>query len=868
MSTAGVAPSPSVLDISRRNPQEDFELLERVGSGTYGHVYKASNVQTGELVAIKIIKIEPGDDFSVIQQEILTMKECTHPNIVAYHGSYLRRDKLWICMEFCGGGSVQDIYQATGPLTEQQISYICRETLQGLAYLHSNGKIHRDIKGANILLTDHGDVKLADFGVSAQITATMAKRKSFIGTPYWMAPEVAAVERKGGYNELCDVWAMGITAIELAELQPPLYDLHPMRALFLMSKSSFPPPKLKDKQKWSPMFHSFVKIALTKNPKKRPTAEKLLMHSFCQQTLPHSIPMELLQRCSDLEPVAPTPDPDEEDVETDISVPQRIRSNKRTRAERTLSELNFNQMKFELPLRKETEPFTETESLSSSLLWMHFSSTKNNPSQGVGSENEDESCLSVRSTIAFTPSHKPCDPDNLCKEPAVEGASITPAHQDTSFASELTVSGTETQGNEPANPQLLKHAPQDPSMFQGLPGGEIETMESYDDSQEEKISFPTGKDGCTSETWCHGLPPTPEVHMGACFSKVFNGCPLHIHCATSWVHPDTRDQHIILGADEGIYTLNLNELHEATMEQLYPRRCVWLYVLNNVLVTISGKARQLCSHSLLGLFEQARRDQRLSIHIPTPRLPQRMLPRRFAVSTKIPNTKGCQKGSVVRNPYTGCKFLCGALLTGVVLLQWYEPLQKFMLVKYVEVNLPKPFRVFELLIVPEHEFPLACVAVGPPRSTKFALRFDTLNLSSGSYSSAESTPVPSIDQLDVVLVNQLERNTILVCFSSNIKIVTFDGHLKPSERFASELKFNFDIEDLVCLQDSILAFWKHGMQGRSFTSNEVTQEITDPSHVFRLLGSDRVVVLESRPTEQPSADSNLYILAGHENSFG
>uniref|UniRef100_A0A8B9YUJ6 Protein kinase domain-containing protein n=1 Tax=Bos mutus grunniens TaxID=30521 RepID=A0A8B9YUJ6_BOSMU len=135
---------------------------------------------------------------------------------------------------------------------------------------------HRDIKGANLLLTLQGDVKLADFRVSGELTASVAKRRSFIGTPYWMAPEVAAVERKGGYNELCDVWALGITAIELGELQPPLFHLHPMRALMLMSKSSFQPPKLRDKTRWTQNFHHFLKLALTKNPKKRPTAERLL----------------------------------------------------------------------------------------------------------------------------------------------------------------------------------------------------------------------------------------------------------------------------------------------------------------------------------------------------------------------------------------------------------------------------------------------------------------------------------------------------------------------------------------------------------------------------------------------------------------
>ena len=246
----------------------------------YNMEFQAKRLSTSEQAAIKVIKLEPGDDFSIIQQEILMMKDCRHPNIVAYFGSYLRRDKLWICMEYCGGGSLQDIYHITGPLSEKQIAFMSRETLQGLAYLHSMQKMHRDIKGANILLTENADVKLADFGVSAQITQTLGKRKSFIGTPYWMAPEVAAVERKGGYNHLCDIWAVGITAIELAELQPPMFDLHPMRALFLMSKSGYKPPTLKDKDKWSQKFHSFVKECLIKNPKKRPPAERMLYHEF------------------------------------------------------------------------------------------------------------------------------------------------------------------------------------------------------------------------------------------------------------------------------------------------------------------------------------------------------------------------------------------------------------------------------------------------------------------------------------------------------------------------------------------------------------------------------------------------------------
>ncbi|OWK15931.1 MAP4K1 [Cervus elaphus hippelaphus] len=317
-------------DIFNRDPRDHYDLLQRLGGGTYGEVFKAREKVTGDLVALKMVKMEPDDDVSTLQKEILILKTCRHANIVAYHGSYLWLQKLWICMEFCGAGSLQDIYQVTGSLSELQISYVCREVLQGLAYLHSQKKIHRDIKGANILINDAGEVRLADFGISAQIGATLARRLSFIGTPYWMAPEVAAVALKGGYNELCDIWSLGITAIELAELQPPLFDVHPLRVLFLMTKSGYQPPRLKDKGKWSAAFHNFVKVTLTKSPKKRPSATKMLTHQLVSQPgLSRGLILDLLDKLRNPGKGAPVGEIEDEEPELPPVIPRRIRSTHR-----------------------------------------------------------------------------------------------------------------------------------------------------------------------------------------------------------------------------------------------------------------------------------------------------------------------------------------------------------------------------------------------------------------------------------------------------------------------------------------------------------------------------------------------------------
>ncbi|XP_029376335.1 mitogen-activated protein kinase kinase kinase kinase 3 isoform X6 [Echeneis naucrates] len=942
----------SSVDLSRRNPQEDFELIQRIGSGTYGDVYKARNVNTGELAAIKVIKLEPGEDFAVVQQEIIMMKDCKHSNIVAYFGSYLRRDKLWISMEYCGGGSLQDIYHVTGPLSESQIAYMSRETLQGLYYLHYKGKMHRDIKGANILLTDNGYVKLADFGVSAQITATLAKRKSFIGTPYWMAPEVAAVERKGGYNQLCDIWAVGITAIELAELQPPMFDLHPMRALFLMTKSNFQPPKLKDKLKWTNNFHHFVKLALTKNPKKRPTAEKLLQHPFVSQPLSRTLAIELLDRANNPDHSTFNDfDDDDPEPESPVSVPHRIRSTSRsTREGKTLSEINFGQVKFDPPLRKETEPHHEPDL---QLEYGHDSPSLLGGNKSLLKSVEEELQQSKSSTIMRpkVPPPLPPKPKSICssQQQQQQKQDDSQSHSEDDGGGGGTIkrcpvpetpSPARPASNVPPRPpppKLPPHrrsslgndspkrtdvensAPEDDGSFRHFwewlhtPHTEEELEEAWEVLKEVKEeqekeeesnglnsphngerdspadrqstmppSVPIRKDKKdVLKPISNGLPPTPKVHMGACFSKVFNGCPLKIHCATSWINPDTRDQYLIFGAEEGIYTLNLNELHETTMEQLFPRRCTWLYVMNNCLLSISGKASQLYSHSLSGLFEQARQLQKLPVPIPTHKLPDKMIPRKFAVSNKIPDTKGCQKCCVVRNPYTGHKYLCGAFQSSVMLLEWVESMQKFMLIKNIDFPLPCPLEVFEMLVVPEQTYPLICVAVSKGTELNQVVRFGTVNPNStSSWFTEADTP-----QTCVIHVTQLERDTILVCLDRCIKIVNLQGRLKSSRKLSAELTFNFQIESIVCLQDSVLAFWRHGMQGRSFKTNEITQEISDSTRIFRLLGSDRradcrdpddedrglslprVVVLESRPTDNPTAHSNLYILAGHENSY-
>lgn len=167
--------------------------------------------------------------------------------------------------------------------------------------------------------------------------------------------------------------------------------------------------------------------------------------------------------------------------------------------------------------------------------------------------------------------------------------------------------------------------------------------------------------------------------MGACFSKVFNGCPLHINCTASWISPETRDQHIIIGADEGIFTLNMNEIHDAVIDQIYPRRTIWLYVIKDVLMSLSGKSSQLYRHDLIALHSK-QATSRFTLQLHMQKIPEKLVPRKFALTTKVPDTKGCLQCCVIRNPYNGYKYLCGRVTSGIFLMQWYgEYKQTFQL---------------------------------------------------------------------------------------------------------------------------------------------------------------------------------------------
>lgn len=262
--------------VSKEDPNELYTDVLKIGEGAAGEVFVATNIKTGNKVALKKMALND-ESMELLITEILIMKTSKHPNIVEFIDSYVVRDQIWVAMEYMGSGCLTEVIDQADscPMSEAQMAYVALESCKALHYIHTLHRVHRDIKSDNLLISETGEIKIADFGYAAQLTQRKQKRNTVVGTPYWMAPELI---RGMDYDTKVDIWSLGIMMMEMAEGEPPYMEFPPLRALFLITTKGI--PDLKEAHSWSPEFQDFLRLCLAKNTSDRPEAAALLKHPF------------------------------------------------------------------------------------------------------------------------------------------------------------------------------------------------------------------------------------------------------------------------------------------------------------------------------------------------------------------------------------------------------------------------------------------------------------------------------------------------------------------------------------------------------------------------------------------------------------
>ncbi|CAH8456864.1 unnamed protein product [Schistosoma turkestanicum] len=934
--------------VKPNDPKEEYKILAPIGSGTYGDVFKAVHRERRTLVAVKVMKIDLKDDIRSICQEIHTLRECRHPNIVQFYGSYLRNNKLWICMEYCGGQSMQDIYLYTRrPLEEDCIAFVSRETLQGLDFMHNRGRIHRDIKGANILLTDDGHVKVADFGVAAQLSTSIAKRTTLIGTPYWSPlfhsfikcclikaerrrPDAATMlthnfitnphlstlltqrllcYRRQLESSTKNTYSHGDTEISISSKKNP-----PSGINFISPKNHEPPipnsvmptPVQQDEFTKSPPVND---LSVVCGIGASGPVHHVSSQQFILERKPEQFPSVQIQNslsCSDLA----------DDLLREVmDAFDKRRSGVDFHSSQSVDGLNISRMDDEIKSHSESQneitikqpviipvprskrrapPPPPLQSSSSTDTNTTTTNTNTTATITISNDNIMYSSLDQMINLSTLDIGNEIKTDNLL----INGISA-PSHENhvEETSNEITlnyhikiiredsmISNTDDNDIDDDNDNESRKYSSSVSINHN---GQLSSSTSSAKNDNDKTLTPApprppppklnnNHTGVTSlptplrknkqnddaskhisrqhqlETGI-GLPPTPKVHMGACFMQIFEGCPLKVNSTATWVNPETLSQIILFGTNDGIYYLDLVNLADGTLELLVARRCLWLYVFKDTMMSISGQHPQLFSHNLISLMK-SRTSQTRFLH------------KRFQPTVKVPETRGCCIASVVRNQFKGMKYLCGVIAKSIFVMEWYNPRNTFIEVKRVDLPcMPNPVLNFDLIINPNQTLPTVCLGVSSTPDP-LVYKLHLVNLNEDSNSSWYSNPCRFEDQLQVIKVVQLDTRSLLICFPTHATMVNMNGRVLVS-RDGRIAKFPFDtvVDSVVRLHDSVLAFHTHGLRGIDFFGR-VTQDIDDDKHVYRLLGSDRNIVVESRPSDDPMSNSNLLILVGHEDS--